>query len=83
MTRQYTIEFEKDANDKWIAEVLELPGVMAYGKTREEAQARVEILALNVLFERLKIKKHERLAKHKSSYRIARTPANRMAHKAA
>jgi predicted RNase H-like HicB family nuclease len=50
--RKFTIETEKEKDGRWLAEVLELPGVMAYGKTRSEAQAQVESLALNVLFEK-------------------------------
>ena len=37
----------------WIAEVLELPGVLAYGQTPHEARAKVQALALRVLAERL------------------------------
>ena len=38
---------------RWIADVPELPGVMAYGSTRDEAIARVEVLALRVLAENI------------------------------
>jgi predicted RNase H-like HicB family nuclease len=47
------VEFEREADGRWIAEVLALPGVLAYGATREEALARVEVLALRVLADRL------------------------------
>lgn len=47
------IELEREEDGRWIAEVPELPGVMAYGKTREEAIAKVEALALRVLADRL------------------------------
>ena len=40
------IEFEQEADDRWIAVIPELSGVMAYGATRQEAQAKVEALAL-------------------------------------
>jgi predicted RNase H-like HicB family nuclease len=47
------IEVEREDDDRWIAEVPSLPGVMVYGQTREEALARVEALALRVLADRL------------------------------
>ena len=48
-----TIEIEREDDGRWIAEVPDLPGVLAYGQTREEAIARVQALALRVLAERL------------------------------
>jgi predicted RNase H-like HicB family nuclease len=47
------IELEREADGRWIAEVPELPGTLAYGQTRAEAIARVEALALRVLADRL------------------------------
>ncbi len=47
------IEIEREADGRWIAEVPDLSGVMTYGKTREEAIAHVQALALRVLAERL------------------------------
>lgn len=47
------IEFEQQADGRWIAEIAELSGVMAYGVTQLEAQAKVEALALRVLADRL------------------------------
>ncbi|MCC6867842.1 MAG: type II toxin-antitoxin system HicB family antitoxin [Burkholderiales bacterium] len=47
------IESEREADGRWIAEVPQLPGVLAYGATRDEAVARVQVLALRVLAERL------------------------------
>ncbi len=49
----YTIECEREDDGRWLAEVMELPGVMVYGSTDEEAIAKVEALALRVLAERL------------------------------
>ena len=43
------IEIEQEEDGRWIAEVPELPGVLAYGNTREEAIARVKALSLRVL----------------------------------
>ena len=49
----YAIEVEQEADGRWIAEVPELPGVMAYGQSREEAVRRVQALSLRVLADRL------------------------------
>lgn len=49
----FTIEFEQETDGRWIAEVVEIPGAMVYGNTKEEASARVQALALRVLAERL------------------------------
>ncbi|MFN6104124.1 MAG: type II toxin-antitoxin system HicB family antitoxin [Planctomycetaceae bacterium] len=48
-----TIEVERETDGRWLAEVLELPTVMLYAPTRDEAIARVKILALRVLADRL------------------------------
>jgi predicted RNase H-like HicB family nuclease len=48
-----TIEHEREEDGRWLAEVPELPGVLAYGATADEAMARAEVLALRVLAERL------------------------------
>jgi len=48
-----TVELEQEDDGRWIAEVLELPGVLAYGKSRDEASAKVQALALRVVAERL------------------------------
>jgi predicted RNase H-like HicB family nuclease len=50
---KYSIECEREEDGRWLAEVPELPGVMAYGGTPEEAQAKAQVLALRVLAERL------------------------------
>jgi len=47
------IESEREADGRWLAEVPQLPGVLAYGATRDEAVARAQVLALRVLAERL------------------------------
>jgi hypothetical protein len=44
-----SIETELEADGRWIAEVPQLPGVMAYGATAEEAASKAEVLALRVL----------------------------------
>ena len=50
---KFTVEYEQEADGRWIAEVLELPGVMVYGATREAALAKAQALALRVVAERL------------------------------
>ena len=42
----FKIEFEIEDDGRWIAEIPEIPGALAYGATREEAKASVEALAL-------------------------------------
>lgn len=49
----FTIEHEQEEDGRWLAEVPELPGVLAYGATAQEAMAKVQALALRVLAERL------------------------------
>jgi predicted RNase H-like HicB family nuclease len=45
----FTVETEQETDGRWIAEIAQIPGAMAYGATREEAIARVEALGLRVL----------------------------------
>ena len=52
----FTIQHEQEEDGRWIAEVPELPGVLAYGATAVEAMAKAEVLALRVLAERLEHK---------------------------
>lgn len=47
------IELERETDGRWIAEVVELPGVLAYGMSRAEAIARAQALALRVVADRL------------------------------
>jgi predicted RNase H-like HicB family nuclease len=49
----YAIEVEEEVDGRWIAEVPELPGVMAYGKSRDEAVRRAQVLSLRGLADRL------------------------------
>jgi predicted RNase H-like HicB family nuclease len=46
---QFTVEFDREKDGRHIAEVLELPGCLVYGRTKAEAEARVRALALRVL----------------------------------
>jgi predicted RNase H-like HicB family nuclease len=45
----FNIEFDREDDGRWIAEIAELPGVLAYGATKDEAEAAVEALALRVI----------------------------------
>jgi predicted RNase H-like HicB family nuclease len=47
------VEVEREDDGRWIAEVAELPGVVAYGSTREEAIERAKALSLRVMADRL------------------------------
>jgi predicted RNase H-like HicB family nuclease len=52
-TMPFTVEYEQEEDGRWIAEVVELPGVLAYGQTSEEAIAKSQALALRVLADQL------------------------------
>ncbi|OGS98731.1 MAG: hypothetical protein A3F73_10675 [Gallionellales bacterium RIFCSPLOWO2_12_FULL_59_22] len=58
----FTIEHEQESDGRWLAEVMELPGVMAYGASAMEAISRVEVLALRVIAERLEHNETEPLS---------------------
>lgn len=48
-----TIEVEQEQDGRWLTEVMELPGVLAYGRSRDDAVGRVQALSLRVLADRL------------------------------
>jgi predicted RNase H-like HicB family nuclease len=48
-----TIDLDREDDGRWIAEALELPGVMCYGQTRDEAISNVERLAIDVIADRI------------------------------
>ncbi len=47
------IELEQEDDGRWIAEVVELPGVLAYGQTKEEAETKDRSLALRLIADRI------------------------------
>ena len=49
----FSVEIEQEDDERWIAEVVELPGVLAYGRTPTEATAKVQALALRLVADRL------------------------------
>jgi predicted RNase H-like HicB family nuclease len=53
MQASYRVEIEREADGRFLAEVVDLPGVLAYGETAEAALAHVQALALRVLADRL------------------------------
>lgn len=57
----FTIECEEEVDGRWIAEVPQLPGVLSYGNTAEEAMAKAEVLALRAMAERLENGESRRL----------------------
>jgi predicted RNase H-like HicB family nuclease len=49
----FIIDFEQEADGRWIAEIPELPGVLAYGTTKAQAGEKAKALAFRVLAERI------------------------------
>lgn len=47
------IEIDRERDGRWIAEVPDLPGVMAYGQSRQDAILKAQVLALRVIADRL------------------------------
>jgi len=47
------IEIDREDDGRWIGEIPDLPGVMAYGGSEIEARSKVQVLALHVIAERL------------------------------
>ncbi len=50
---QLSVEVEQEEDGRWLCEIPELPGVLAYGETRSEAVIRAQVLALRVIADRL------------------------------
>ena len=49
----FTVEVEREDDGRWISEIPDLPGVMTYGASRDEAVAKAKALAFRVLADRL------------------------------
>jgi predicted RNase H-like HicB family nuclease len=49
----FTVEVEREEDGRWIGEVVDIPGVLAYGSSRDEAVSRAKALAFRVLADRL------------------------------
>ncbi len=52
-TQTFTVEVEIEDDGRWIAEIVEIPGVLSYAATRSEAVASVQALALRVIADRI------------------------------
>jgi predicted RNase H-like HicB family nuclease len=46
---RYSVEFERETDGRWIAEISTLPGAMVYGTSKKEAGAKVRALAFSIL----------------------------------
>ena len=53
VSMNFTLECEQEVDGRWIAEVPELPGVLAYGNSSADAMAKAEVLGLRVIADRL------------------------------
>lgn len=49
----FIVELEREEDGRWIAEVVDIPGALAYGQSQQEALARVQAVALRVIAEKL------------------------------
>jgi predicted RNase H-like HicB family nuclease len=49
----FEIVFDREDDGRWIAEIESLPGVLAYGESQQEAQSKVEAIALRVIADRI------------------------------
>jgi len=47
------VEIDREDDGRWIAEIPDLPGVLQYGETRDEAITKAKALALRVFADRL------------------------------
>ncbi len=50
---KFTVEYEQEEDGRWLAEVKELPGVLAYGNDADDAAAHAQALALRVVADRI------------------------------
>jgi predicted RNase H-like HicB family nuclease len=56
-SESFRVDFEQEEDGRWLAEIPELPGVMAYGQTKADAEVAVVALALRVLADRTEQRK--------------------------
>jgi predicted RNase H-like HicB family nuclease len=56
-SESFRVDFEQEDDGRWLAEISELPGVMAYGPTKRDAEVAVVALALRVLADRTEQRK--------------------------
>lgn len=65
------VEFERERDGRWIAEVPTLPGVMAYGATKQDAIRRVSAVALRTLADKVERGKTPASVSHLFDYEMA------------
>jgi predicted RNase H-like HicB family nuclease len=53
LVMKLSIECERETDGRWIAEITQIPGAMAYGATRDEAMAKAEVVALRAIADRI------------------------------
>jgi len=56
-SESFKVDFECEEDGRWLAEIPDLPGVMAYGETKRDAEVAVVALALRVLADRTEQRK--------------------------
>jgi predicted RNase H-like HicB family nuclease len=61
---KFTIATELENDGRWIAEIVELPGVLKYGCTQAEAISQAEALALRVMADRIESGEREATLQH-------------------
>lgn len=76
----FTVEIERETDGRWIGEVTDLPGVLAYGATRDEAVAKAKALAFRVLADRLE--HGEEIPEIQCKFKIHAPPSNYRAGRA-
>jgi predicted RNase H-like HicB family nuclease len=55
MLMKLRVETEQEEDGRWIAEVIDIAGAMAYGTSREDALVKAEALAFRILADRLEL----------------------------
>lgn len=65
---EFKIVFDHEQDGRWIAEIESLPGVLAYGATKEEARSKVEAVALRVVADKIEV---ERTAPEEVRFAVA------------
>lgn len=70
--KNFTVEFEKEADGRWIVEIPELPGVLAYGTTKKNALQNVYVIALRTLADSIERGRTPRQVSKLFEYAVAR-----------
>lgn len=68
----FDVEFDREVDGRWIAEIPKLPGVMAYGATKQEAVRKVYSIALRTLADVVEQGKTPSPIAHLFTYGVAR-----------